>query len=71
MPMAMAAEVPLEAPPQPGRPARLGDGGHARSGMTGASGERCGSARSRSENPEVAFMDGLPRVNVGMSVLRG
>jgi hypothetical protein len=70
LPLALAAELPLEAPPQPAGQARVGGSGQEL---------QVYSARIRGtvqvgpvalENPEVAFIEGLPRINVGMAVLR-
>ena len=70
MPMAMATEVPLDGALADGPPARLADGvpraikiGRIRGTV------RVGTLSF--ENPEVRFMEGLNRVNVGMLALRG
>jgi hypothetical protein len=70
LPLALAAELPLEAPPRPAGQARVGGSGQEL---------QVYSARIRGtvlvgpvalENPEVAFIEELPRINVGMAVLR-
>jgi predicted aspartyl protease len=71
MPLAMASRVPLDGElRQAARPARMADGvprplfeGRIRGTV------RIGPLTF--ENPEVRFMDGLQRVNVGMQALRG
>lgn len=70
MPMTMTGEVPLDGALTDGPPARLADGvpravriGRIRGAV------RVGPLVL--ENPEVRFMEGLNRVNVGMAVLRG
>jgi hypothetical protein len=70
MPMTMATEVPLDGPLTDGPPAHLADGvpravkiGRIRGPV------RVGALTL--QNPEVRFMEGLNRVNVGMLALRG
>ena len=70
MPMTMSTEIPLAGPLTDGPPARLADGvpravkiGRIRGTV------RIGALTL--ENPEVRFMEGLNRVNVGMLALRG
>lgn len=70
MPMAMSTEMPLDGALTDGPPARLADGvpravriGRIRGTV------RIGTLTL--ENPEVRFMEGLNRVNVGMLALRG
>ncbi|HTU11894.1 MAG TPA: retropepsin-like aspartic protease [Allosphingosinicella sp.] len=69
-PMAMSGEVPLDGPLADGPPARLADGvpravkiGRIRGNV------RIGTLVLT--NPEIRFMDGLNRVNVGMQAMRG
>ena len=70
-PTAMASQLPLEAPMQPAdRPARFADGTPRNTYVARLRGTvRIGPLTF--ENPEVRFMDGLQRVNVGMQALRG
>jgi hypothetical protein len=70
MPMAMTGDVPLEGALTDGPPARMADGvpravkiGRIRGTV------RVGTLTF--DNPEVRFMEGLNRVNVGMLALRG
>jgi hypothetical protein len=70
MPMTMSTEIPLAGALTDGPPARLADGvpravkiGRIRGTV------RIGALSL--ENPEVRFMEGLNRVNVGMLALRG
>jgi hypothetical protein len=70
IPMAMSGEMPLDGPLADGPPARLADSvfrpvriGRIRGTV------RVGALTL--ENPEVRFMEGLDRVNVGMLALRG
>ncbi len=70
MPMAMAGEVPLEGALTDGPPARLADGvpRAVRIGRIRGTVHVGGLVLT---NPEVRFMEGLDRVNVGMLALRG
>jgi hypothetical protein len=70
MPMTMSTEMPLDGVLTDGPPARLADGvpravkiGRIRGNV------RIGTLTL--QNPEVRFMEGLDRVNVGMLALRG
>jgi predicted aspartyl protease len=68
-PAEMASELPLDGPLQVVGRARLADG--AERELMGARIQ--GSVRVGPvtlENPRVLFLDGLPRVNVGMGILR-
>ncbi|HKR24016.1 MAG TPA: retropepsin-like aspartic protease, partial [Allosphingosinicella sp.] len=70
MPMAMSAEMPLDGALTDGPPARLADGVPRAIRI----GRIRGTVRVGTlvlENPEVRFMEGLDRVNVGMLALRG
>ena len=70
MPMAMSTEMPLDGALTDGPPARLADGVPRAVKI----GRIRGTVRVGSlvlENPEVRFMEGLNRVNVGMLALRG
>lgn len=71
MPLAMATQVPLDgALRQAARPARMADGVPRQL----LEGRIRGTVRIGPlvfENPEVRFMEGLQRVNVGMQALRG
>ncbi len=70
-PTAMAAQLPLEAPMQPAdRPARFADG-TPRNVYVARLRDTVRVGPLTFENPEVRFMDGLQRVNVGMQALRG
>ncbi len=70
MPMTMSGDVPLDGALVDGPPARLADGVPRAVRI----GRIRGTVRVGSlvlENPEVRFMEGLGRVNVGMLALRG
>ena len=70
MPMAMSGEIPLDGALADGPPARLADGVPRAVKI----GRIRGTVRVGTlilENPEVRFMEGLDRVNVGMLALRG
>jgi hypothetical protein len=70
MPMTMSTEIPLDGALTDGRPARLADGVPRAVKI----GRIRGTVRVGTlilENPEVRFMEGLNRVNVGMLALRG
>jgi predicted aspartyl protease len=70
-PTEMASQLPLEAPMQlSDRPARFADGTPRNIYVARLRGTvRVGPLTF--ENPEIRFMDGLHRVNVGMQALRG
>jgi aspartyl protease len=70
MPMAMTGEVPLDGALADGAPARLADG-VPRAVRIGRIRGTVRVGPIALENPEVRFMEGLNRVNVGMAVLRG
>ena len=70
LPLALAAELPLEAPPQPAGTARAGGGGRELQVYTARVRGTVQVGPVALENPQVAFIDGLPRINVGMEVLR-
>jgi hypothetical protein len=70
MPMATSGEIPLGGPLTDGPPAHLADGAPRAVKI----GRIRGTVRVGTlvlENPEVRFMEGLNRVNVGMLALRG
>lgn len=70
MPMMMSTEIPLDGALTDGPPARLADGVPRAIRI----GRIRGTVRVGTlilENPEVRFMEGLNRVNVGMLALRG
>ncbi len=70
MPMALSTEMPIEGALTDGPPARLADGVPRAVKI----GRIRGTVRVGTlvlENPEVRFMEGLNRVNVGMLALRG
>ncbi len=70
MPMTMSTEMPLDGALTDGPPARLADGVPRAVKI----GRIRGTARIGTlvlENPEVRFMEGINRVNVGMLALRG
>ena len=69
-PTALAESLPLDGPLRPRNPARLADGVPRNAFDARLRGTvRVGPLTF--ENPEVRFMDGLRRVNVGMAALRG
>jgi hypothetical protein len=70
MPMAMTGEVPLGGALTDGPPARLADG-VPRAVRIGRIRGTVRIGPLTFENPEVRFMEGLNRVNVGMLALRG
>ena len=71
MPLAMARQVPLDGElRQAARPARFADG-VPRNLFEGRIRGTVRIGPLVFENPEVRFMDGLERVNVGMQALRG
>jgi hypothetical protein len=70
MPMTMSGEMPLDGALTDGPPARLADGVPRAIRI----GRIRGTVRVGTlilENPEVRFMEGLNRVNVGILALRG
>lgn len=70
LPTALAEQVPLDGPLTPGPPGGLIDGAPRNTVLGRIRGiVRIGPLSF--ENPEVRFMDGIRRVNVGMTALRG
>ena len=70
MPMTMSGEVPLDGALSDGPPARLADG-VPRAVRIGRINGTVRVGTLVLNNPEVRFMEGLDRVNVGMLALRG
>lgn len=70
LPTALAEQVPLDGPLTPGPPGGLIDGAPRNTFLGRIRGVvRIGPLSF--ENPQVRFMDGIRRVNVGMAALRG
>ena len=70
LPTALAEQLPVDGPLRPGPPARMADG-VPRNTLLGRLRGTVRVGPLTFENPEVRFMDGIQRVNVGVMALRG